>query len=71
MHFDYGKLSVFLGVTEAEFVGSAASSGSSHWFLTLTHAQNGIFSLLFVNMQIPVIRHESTYLFLVWSDCLS
>lgn len=64
MHFGYGKLLVFLGVTEAVFVGSAASSGSGHWFSILILVQNGILSLLFVYKQIGIIKHENTYLFL-------
>jgi len=65
MHFGYSNLLDFLGVVEAEFVGSAASSGCRHWALTLTDVQNGIFSLLFAYRQIRTIRYESTCLFLV------
>lgn len=70
MHFGYCKLLVVLGVTEAVFVGYAASSGSDHWFSILTRVQNGIFLLLFVYKQICIVKHESTCLFLAGSDYL-
>lgn len=71
MHFGYDKLLVVLGVTEAVFVGSAASSGSDHWFSILTfNTAEWNFLLLFVYKKICIVKHESTCLFLAGSDYL-
>lgn len=68
MHFGYSKLLVFLDVTEAEFVGSAASSGSGHCFLTLTHAQNRIFSFFCAYVQICIMKDMKVPIYSLFSQ---